>query len=464
MALEQKPARRIYPLDPKELTEEQVAVVLAMTSRRPESFDEIAKMVSEEKAADFHERWVLNYGHASVAEHAIIHMAVENISRLACDDLEDNRLASYTEKSSRFQIIEEGRYYLPKEVQGHPLERTFVSTCDYLFEEYRQMVNAVRDHLRRETPQGENEKNSAYNVRIRRTAIDSCRFLLPTATLTNVGVTMNARTMEHAIRKLLSSDLEEEREIGRELKDEGQKITPTLIKYAERNEYLVHTREAQRAITTEDSAEARGQEASVSLAHWDPQAEEKLVAALLYRYSQLPYQEVWDRVCRMDRAQKEEALDQALGHLGPHDTPVRELETVDYTFDIVMDYGAFREYKRHRMQTYIPQLLTVALGYVIPPLVVRAGLKERFDAAMERVHRAYEEAAQEMPRVAEYLVTHAHRRRMLSKMNLRECYHLFKLRTQPQAHFTIRQVVSAAMERVRETHPLLLRYLRLRSD
>jgi len=94
-------SRRIYPLDPRELTEEQLAVVFAMTSRNPKPFDEIAKVVTAEKAADFHERWVLNYGHASVAEHAILHMAVENISRLACDTLEDNRLASYTEKSSR---------------------------------------------------------------------------------------------------------------------------------------------------------------------------------------------------------------------------------------------------------------------------------------------------------------------------------------------------------------------------
>ena len=92
--------RRIYPLDPRELSEEELAVVFAMTSRNPLPFDQIANLVTSEKAADFHERWVLNYGHASVAEHAIIHMAVENISRLACDTLEENRLASYTEKSS----------------------------------------------------------------------------------------------------------------------------------------------------------------------------------------------------------------------------------------------------------------------------------------------------------------------------------------------------------------------------
>ena len=106
--------RRIYPLAPQEMTEEELAVIFAMTSRRPEAFSEIRDLVTAEKAADFHERWVLGYGHASVAEHAVIHMAVENISRLACDTLEDNRLASYTEKSSRFQILDKDSLaYLP---------------------------------------------------------------------------------------------------------------------------------------------------------------------------------------------------------------------------------------------------------------------------------------------------------------------------------------------------------------
>ena len=117
---EQLYPRRVYPLDELGLTEEQIAVAFAMTSRRPEAFDEIAQQVSEEKAADFNERWVLGYGHASVAEHAVVHMAVENVSRLAVDALEDNRLASYTEKSSRYQVMPEDYYYIPEELNQHP--------------------------------------------------------------------------------------------------------------------------------------------------------------------------------------------------------------------------------------------------------------------------------------------------------------------------------------------------------
>ena len=451
--------RRVYPLSPKELTEEQLAVVFAMTSRRPEPFDEIAEQVSQEKAADFHERWVLGYGHASVAEHAIIHMAVENVSRLACDSLEDNRLASYTEKSSRFQVLPQGYWHLPVELDGHPaLSGLYITTCDYLFETYSAMIDRTLTYLRAVNPQGEDERESAYNLRLRREAIDSCRFLLPAATLTNVGVTMNARIMEHAISKLLSSDLSEERDLGEELKEEGRRITPTLIKYAERSEYIVASRE-QQAAWSAPLRDGCGGGTEVSLVHHDPQAEVKLAAALLYRLAGLPYSEVLYRAEVMGPESRRQVIASCLDKLGPHEPPVRELEVVDYTFELVMDYGAYREFKRHRLQTYIPQPLTVASGYVTPPLLEAAGLGEEFGEAMERVTRAFWHVYESSPLVAQYLVTHAHKRRVLSKMNLRECYHLFKLRTQPQAHFSIRGPVEEAMRLAVGVHPELFRHL-----
>ena len=454
--------RRIYPLSPQELTQEQLAVVFAMTSRRPEPFDEIARQVSQEKAADFHERWVLGYGHASVAEHAILHMAVENVSRLACDSLEDNRLASYTEKSSRFQVLPQGYYHIPVELEAHhSLKELYITVCSHLFSVYSHMIEDTMAHLREVIPQREGERDSAYNLRLRREAADSCRFLLPAATLTNVGVTMNARLMEHAISKLLSSDLAEERELGEELKDQSREITPTLIKYAETNEYLMTSRKEQK----ERSAPSSGNHdvgAEVSLVHHDPQAELKLAAALLYRFAGLPYSQVWSEVQAMDEERRCQLIADCLDKLGPHDPPVRELEMVDYTFELVMDYGAYREFKRHRMQTYIPQPLTVANGYLTPPLLERAGLQGEFQEAMERVDKAFCQVYQFSPEVAQYLVTHAHKRRVLSRMNLRECYHLFKLRTQPQAHFSIRGPIEEAMRLVVQTHPSLFRHLKLR--
>ena len=465
--------RRIYPLDPRDLTEEQIAVAFAMTSRSSEPFDVMAERVSESRAAEFHERVVLNYGHASVAEHAVIHMAIENVSRLACDEIEDNRLASYTELSSRYLVIERNNFHVPDELDGHGLRDEYVSTCRTLFEAYEAVSEGLQAHLRSIVRQGARESERAYVNRLRRRAIDNARFLLPAATLTNVGLTINARGMEHAVSKLLSSDLGESRQIGEELKAQAKAVTPTLIKYADRNEYISLTRVGLREASIRSDAEPAEQPADADgrtpnglearLVHADPDAERKLAAALLYRSSSQPYAAAWSAAGRLDADSRKALVEEALGRMGGHDVPLRELESVGYGFELVMDYGAYREFSRHRMQTYIAQPLTAGNGFVTPPRVKEAGLNSRFEDAVEVSSRAFERLSGELPSIAPYVVTHAHKRRVLSLMNLRECYHLFKLRTQPTAHFTLREVVGAAMNAARAEHPLLFEHLKLRS-
>jgi thymidylate synthase ThyX len=474
--------RRIYPLDAHQLSEEQIAVTFAMTSRRPEPFDQIAEQVSQEKAADFHERWVLGYGHASVAEHAVVHLAVENISRLACDTLEDNRLASYTEKSSRYQLLPQGYYYVPDELAGSPhLAGLYRQTCDHLFQCYHRLIDGCMEHLRKVHPQREGERESAYTMRLRREATDNCRAVLPAATMTNVGVTANARVLEHAISKLLSSELSEERQLGEELREQGRKITPTLIKYADDNQYLRGTAKQQhrwsqelallrngahRPVTPDrqhDSAEEGAAPIFARLIDWDQQAEEKLATALLYRQSDVSYEELWHRVLAMGAEERQEIIASCVASLGPHDAPVREFELVNYTFEFLMDYGAYREFKRHRMQSYFPQPLTVAHGYRTPPaLITDAGLAGEYREAVDSSTDAYQRVYEYSPQAAPYLVTHAHYRRVLSRMNLRECYHLFKLRTSKMAHPSIQEPMRKAMEQAKKTHPLLFHYLSLR--
>ncbi len=456
--------RRVYPLSPRDLSEEQLAVVFAMTSRRPEPFDEIAQQVSEERAAGFHERWVLGYGHASVAEHAVLHLAVENVSRLACDTLEDNRLASYTEKSSRFQIMPSDYFHMPQELDEDPeLRSLYVETCSGLFTAYEELLDDLRAHLREARPRRENERVGAFNLRIRRVAIDSCRFILPASTLTNVGVTMNARSMEHAVTKLLSSPTAEERELGQELKEKGREITPTLVKYADFNPYIAGVREFQERLSpTHETSSSEGK-IDARLVSFDPQADVTLASALAYRFSDASHESVMEHVRGLSPQQRHEIIARSLKNLGPHDPLPREFELVDYVFELVMDYGAYREYKRHRMQSYFPQPLTVAHGAVTPPLIEQAGLADRFDEAVELSENAFRRLQQSMPFVAPYVVTHAHRRRTLVKMNARECFHLFKLRIQRQAHFTIQQVSEAALRLVVEKHPWLFRHLPLRN-
>ena len=458
--------RRVYPLDARLLTEEQIAVAFAMTSRVPDPFDVIAQRVSEEKAADFHERWVLGYGHASVAEHAVVHLAVENISRLACDGLEDNRLASYTEKSSRYQVIDADCFHTPAELDGHPaLKREYEATCPHLFAVYQQLIDGCIEYLRGVHPKRGRESDAAYHLRLRRIATDGCRSVLPAATLTNVGVTANARTLEHGISKLMSSELAEERQLGESVREQGRAVTPTLIKYADEVEYLKQRPQVWRGLAEhlgEDEEEPLPS-VEVCLAHYDHQAEEKLAAALLYGASKSDYSALWRRVQAMTTEQRQRVIDDSLSGIGPHDAPPRELEVVDYTIEFLLDYGAFREFRRHRMQTYLPQPLTVAHGVRIPSVITDAGLEALFADATGAAERTFHKICEEVsPVVAQYIVTHAHNRRLLSRLNLRECYHLFKLRTSQMAHESIREPMLEALRLVSEVHPQLFRHLQLR--
>ena len=462
--------RRVYPLDAHDLSEEQIAVAFAMTSRRPEAFDEIAEKVSLEKAADFHERWVLGYGHSSVAEHAVVHLAVENVSRLAVDALEDNRLASYTEKSSRYQVMPADYFYVPQELGGYSaLKKEYETACQALFQGYFNLIDGCMEYLKETTPRIATERDGAFNGRLSRIATDHCRAVLPAATLTNVGVTANARTLEHAIAKLASSDVMEERALGDAVREQGKLVTPTLIKYAERVEYLakasgVKLDQARGAGFPDDPPRSTSDgDPEVRLVHWDRMGEEKLVAALLYRYSNLSYDQVWKCVEDLGPDARQAIIDESIAGLGPHDAPLREFEVVDYSFEFLMDYGAYREFKRHRMMTYLPQPLTVAHGYRIPKVVAQAGLESEFEETVGPAEEAYWKVREVSLVAAQYLVTHAHNRRVLTKMNLRECYHLFKLRTSDEAHFSIREPMTDAMRLAVEVQPQFFRHMKLRN-
>ncbi len=188
--------RRVYLL--VGLPEEVTAVAFAKCSRSPEPFDEIAKELNEDQSRKFHERWVVGYGHSSVAEHAVVHVALENISILATKVIEDTRLASFTEKSTRYQKFDLNRCYRDEQLmqQHGPL---IESTLDQLFRTYDLAHERVSELMKERNPQEAEEKEKAYTTRINALTCDVARYILPVGTLTNVGVTINARNLEHCL-------------------------------------------------------------------------------------------------------------------------------------------------------------------------------------------------------------------------------------------------------------------------
>ena len=448
--------RSVYLLDPKELSPETIAVTFAKTSRSPESFREIAAELTSEKSAEFHEKWVVGYGHASVAEHAVLHIAAENISRLAVEALESNRLASYTEKSTRYQKWGSGEFYIPGELEGHPLRDTYLETCRLLMETYQQALPAVRRVIEGEHPRRDGESEAAWERRIRSKYVDVCRFLLPSASLANVGMTINARELEHAIRKMLSHPLDEVRALGSEIKAVAQANVPTLVKYADAVPYWQQLR---------DAAPARPDEVTLPDGDWcrlidyDPQGEIKVLAAWLYTGSSLDYAQCLERVRHAVKEELQELAAKMLAGRGKYDIPPRETELASYTFDLVLDQGAYFELKRHRMMTQLPQPLTARLGYALPRRMVDAGMEAAYRRAMEKVEESYTALAAWNPEVAAYVVPNGFRRRVLLTFNFRTAMHFTGLRSAPNAHFSLRRAAQRMAEEIRRCSPALGAYL-----
>ena len=451
--------RKIYLLDQKKLNPETIAVTFAKTSRSPNTFNEIAAKLTDEKSARFHEKWVVEYGHASVAEHAVLHIAIENISRLAVETLESNRLASYTEKSSRYQVWDETNFYIPPELEGQPLKKLFLSTCKMLFSIYKKSLPVLEkkavQRINRQV--GESEMN--WRRRVHSSCVDACRYYLPAASLANVGMTINARALEHALRKMLSHPLQEVQAIGNEIKSIAQSKLPTLVKYVKEIPYLTEMHQFMGKISYTQNDDRQQQKDWCYLIDFDPDYEKHILVAMLYRFGELDYAQAVNTFNHFLPKEKQRIVKTLLGNLREHDIPLRELEYSWFVFDIILDQGAYFEFKRHRMMTQTPQRLTARLGYVIPKLITTAGLEEQYCQVMHEVQRVYEEIYAFNPEVAAYIVPNSFNRRMLAAFNFRTALHLIKLRSAANAHFAMRRVACRIAEEIYQRSDLFKGYI-----
>ena len=450
--------RQIYLLDPKNLSQETIAVTFAKTSRSPLSFREIADELSDEKSADFNEKWVVGYGHSSVAEHAVLHIAAENISRLAVECLESNRLASYTEKSSRYQIWGLDHFYQPAEFSGSKLEKAYQQACELLFTNYQEAVEKVQAYLQKTITPSENESERAYKNRIRTTSADVCRYYLPACSLANVGMTINARALEHAICKMLSHPLEEVRRIGGEIKKVSQDNVPTLVKYADQNPCWMQVSHDFSDIQGKLTFQSNNSGDWLEISHADEQGEERVLAALLVRFGEVSYHQALQAITNMTADEKAALAERFLGTLSKHDAPLRELEYANIVADIILDQGAYFELKRHRMMTQTPQRFTTRLGFTIPKLISKAGLLDSFVKDMDEIASVYAKLEKDNPEAAAYILPNAYNRRVLLQTNLRSALHFVKLRTAPNAHFAIRRVAQRLASEIQQRFPLFAQY------
>ena len=305
------PEREIYLLSPVHSARRPLRWRLLKHRVRLKSFREIAAELSDEKSAQFHEKWVVGYGHASVAEHAVLHLAFENVSRIAVETIESSRLASYTEKSTRYQKWGQDDFTVPPELDGHPLRDEFIQTVRFLFSTYAGSLEPAKNLILSRSPRRENEGEEAYDRRIRSQYVDSCRFILPAAANANLGMTANARVIEMVIRKMLSHPLAEVRQIGEKVKEVAKTETPTLVKYADAVPYVVETI-AEISLTPYPSPSGRGvgvREDWCTLIDYDKDGEKKILAAALYRFNEMPFADALAHVKSLKKKERAELAD-----------------------------------------------------------------------------------------------------------------------------------------------------------
>ncbi|MCI0479712.1 FAD-dependent thymidylate synthase [Candidatus Uhrbacteria bacterium] len=484
--------RRIYWLNRIELeredgghvtivpTPEQLAVAIAKCSRSSTPFDRNIDEVSLEKAADFHEKWVVGYGHSSVAEHAVASVAFQNIPQTVIKILEDSRLASFTEKSSRYQVFTRDRVSVPATLVTSPHGPKVAELFDHLYGLYDSLFPELTALMRGRFPKTDEMTDGAYNAATKARVCDVVRYLLPAAALGSLGMTANARTWEHVIMKLLSSPDAVARQVGRELKTvlKGasdmdkelalrEKPLPTLLKYADPKPYLTDTPVVLEQLARElmDGIAAEGRVATperpVVMTKDDPEAEIHVAAAILTRFGGTPYAATLKRL-RGDGPAVERVLRAAVADRGPHDAPLRELEHAWFQHEIVMDYGAWRDVQRHRICTQTNQPLGTDLGYDIPEEIETVGHSGEWRYVLDEAALLHDAlVADGFGTEATYVVPMAYRRRMLVGWNLRELFHFIELRSGKKGHPSYRRIAQELWRTIQETHPLLAAFIRV---
>ncbi len=426
------------------LSPEPIAAAYARISRSTKSVPQLREdaRANVEKARRSNRTIVFDMGHASIAEHAVFNFDLQGLSRLTIEEVQRSRLASYTEKSQRYVLIGED-YHLPQEVLDAGFAEEFRLLMGRLFEGYKEVYEGLLSHS---LAGGD---SLAARGRLERrdlevSAKEDARYLLPLATTGQLGMTLNARSLESMSRRLKGSHLAEARLVGEELVEGALTVAPSLVRYTEPS---AADRVLAEPLVGPIGLGERTAPGEVRLLHVTPDAEALLAAAAAA---------VEGRGCMEDsvmawggRNEPGPSLAERYYRVADrHAAAPRLFELVDLSFELTCSAACFGQLKRHRMATLLAQPYHLGIQVCVPPTVTSAGLEPRFRELADLAGDAVELSRERLGDAAAYLLTNAHCRSVIMKTNLRELYHLARLRLDPHAQWEIRaltaQMVSLA--------------------
>ena len=403
------------------------------------------------RAETLYERVFLEYGDDSVAQLGGVHLACEQASNLLTKILERGRLMSYLEQSTRYVAYDSRsdgryRYYRDPDVLMSSLGTRYVGDMDRLFDSYADLVPRMAEFFRARYPKAPQDSDMVWRQAIRAKAFDAVRGILPAAALSNVGIYGSGQGYEQLLLRMRAHPLPEARDYADMMLLELRKVIPSFLSRVDRvdrgqlwSQYLDDTRINTSAVSAQlfsgDIDEEPITTTHVRLLEFDPDGEDKLIAAMLYESVDVPEERVLAKVRAMGADQKRAVADAYIGdRRNRRHKPGRAFERIDYRFDILSDYGAFRDLQRHRLLTVEWQPLSPMHGFVLPDAVVEANCTDAFEGAMERSAELYDALADRFVDQAPYAVSLAYRIRYVMQMNAREAMHLIELRSAPAGH------------------------------
>jgi flavin-dependent thymidylate synthase len=420
------------------LTPESISAAYARISRSPKPVDVLREISRREvtRARKSNRTIIFEMGHHSVAEHAVFNFDIIGISRRAIEEFERFRLCSYTEKSQRYVTLM-GDYIMPRELQDRQLRKEFRSIIRQQNELYVHLYEKIKKHnFEKFAPltKGRKDKRLLENL-----AKEDARYILSLATQTQVGATINARNIELMIRRFASHPLGEVRELGEKLFKLVKRVAPSIILFYEANDYDKKTYgEIEKQCKKMLARQTIKGNSGVDLIDYTPDGDNRILAALVFKTSQRDYDTCLRVVKKMSKKKRIELFKKACAHLELFDVVLREFEYADLIYALVVSGGCFGQLKRHRMASITWSDYEPRLGITVPESVKVVGEEERFLELIQKVDELYYKIENVLPGIGSYILTNAHRRRVLMKVNLRELYHISRLREDPTAQWDIR--------------------------
>jgi thymidylate synthase ThyX len=425
-----------------------------------------AARTGENRAERLMDRVFLEYGDDSVAQLAGVHLACEGVSNLATKLLEWGRLMAYLEQSTRYIPYTDRpggrvRYHTPAELEDRPeLRARYQATLDRAFETYLALMDPVRRHVLHDFPRDPDTPAAAHERAVQARTLDVVRGLLPAATRSNVGIFGSPQAYEALVLRLRAHPLAEARDLAEAILVELRAVVPAFTRRLDQPErggvwtaYLESTRSATAAVASRLLRDEAGDPApEVALTEFDPEGEDKVLAAALYPYAAVPDSRLLALVRSLSAADRTAVLRAYVGErANRRHKPGRAFERTSYRFDVLTDYGAFRDLQRHRLLTIEWQPLSPAHGYRVPAEVEAVGATQRWRQVMDEAASLHDAIADVGLRpVAAYAVPMAYRIRFAVQLNAREAMHLIELRTSRQGHASYRRVCQEMYRQIAE--------------